>query len=163
VIGTVTSGFGNLVNTFKIYRQVTVENRLVELWKPETPGYADVFHRLNYYDDQKKGIPVEGNCDEAEDYHTMGNVGKAYSSRWLFDNAVDKSNGCPKQIRYFGKDGKPDLDIDFYHSGKPHEFPHKHYWQNGVRSDKHRYDDIEEVIKNWRCKNYDFKEGKWRL
>jgi hypothetical protein len=167
VMESVSSVFGNFVNTFTHHRQVIVDNHRVNLWKLGTPGYADVFHRLNYYDDQKKGIPVEGNHGEAEDYHTMGNVGNPYSSRWLFDNAVDDGNGCPKQIRYFGKDGKPELDIDFSHGrgkdqcGKTDEFPHKHYWQNGVRPKEHCYGDIEEVIKNWRCKNYNFYRGFW--
>ena len=33
-----------------------------------------------------------------------------------------------KQIRYYGNDGSVTMDIDFYHSGVKHKFPHIHIW-----------------------------------
>ena len=47
-----------------------------------------------------------------------------YSSQDLYDDI-----GL-KQRRYFDKDGKAELDIDYKHGGndKDHKFPHRHYW-----------------------------------
>jgi len=71
-----------------------------------------------------------------------------------------------RQIRYFNEKGENDMDIDFSHGDgvdqciKDGEFPHKHMWINGERGDP-RYDGLEEVIQNWRCKKYNFKKRTW--
>lgn len=38
-----------------------------------------------------------------------------------------------KQRRYYDKNGKADLDIDYRHAGN-YTFPHRHTWHNGDRS-----------------------------
>ncbi len=53
--------------------------------------------------------------------------GKALSSKDLKD-----SKGV-KQRRYYDKNGKADLDIDYRHAGK-YTFPHRHTWSNGKRT-----------------------------
>ena len=118
----------------------------------------------DYNDAKDKGLPVPGKKKNEETTgHGMDpEWNTSYSSQQLFAYDVDKQNGCPKQIRYYGKDGKPELDIDFYHTltwvnGKLQSFPHKQRWINGVRSDNHEYDGIDKIIDNWKCKNYDFK------
>jgi hypothetical protein len=42
-------------------------------------------------------------------------------------------DGTLKQRRWYGPDGLPFLDRDYNHSGKGHEFPHDHAWENGQR------------------------------
>jgi hypothetical protein len=84
-----------------------------------------------YNDAKEKGIPTKNNWDETgqgmkPDWHVP------YSSQRLFQDDTDKKNGCFKQIRYYGKDGKAELDIDFSHDG-PYALPHKHPWSNGKR------------------------------
>ena len=54
--------------------------------------------------------------------------GDSESSMDLID-----TDGSVKQRRYFGKDRKPELDIDYHHGGTGHVFPHEHPWINGVR------------------------------
>ena len=58
---------------------------------------------------------------------SLPTTGKALSSKDLKD-----SSGV-KQRRYYDKNGKADLDIDFRHAGN-YKFPHRHTWTNGSRS-----------------------------
>lgn len=145
----------------------------VHVYKPNMPGFSLVEQRYNtakaakdsYEDSKRKGIPVPGNHRDTDGFHKMPDYGNAYSSAWLFDCQKDKDNGCPKQIRYFNEKGERDMDIDFYHdlsSKSTVTFPHKHFWRNGVRDESHIYEGIDEIIQNWRCKDYDFKNSKWR-
>lgn len=151
----------------------------VHVYEPNIPGFSLVEQRYNtakavqdsYEDSKRKGIPVpgEGNHKDVDGYHEMLRKGNPCSSAWLFNNPIDRANGCPKQIRYFDEKGERDLDIDFYHgpatdkyTGLPVTFPHKHFWRSGARDDRHIYEGIDEIIQNWRCKDYDFKNGKWR-
>jgi hypothetical protein len=71
----------------------------------------------SYEDSKRKGIPVPGEGHNKETPgHSMDDDWKVpYSSQQLFHDNVDQQNGCPKQIRYYDGDGKPDLDIDFSH------------------------------------------------
>jgi hypothetical protein len=147
----------------------------VQVYRPNSPGFSLIEQRYNiakaakdsYEDSKRKGIPVPGNHDEADDFHKMPDDGNAYSSAWLFNCQADKDNGCPKQIRYFNEKGERDMDIDFSHGDgvdqcvKDGVFPHKHYWRNGMRDERHIYEGIEEIIRNWRCKKYNFKKGIW--
>lgn len=52
---------------------------------------------------------------------------KPFSSKDL----VDKKG--VKQRRYYGENGMADEDIDYYHNGEKHTFPHRHKWVNGER------------------------------
>jgi hypothetical protein len=142
---------------------------------PGTAGFVDAQRQYtaaqaakdSYEDSKRKGSPVPGNHRDADDFHEMPRNGNPYSSAWLFNCQADKDNGCPKQIRYFNEKGERDMDIDFSHGGgvdqcvKDGEFPHKHYWRNGVRDDRHLYEGIDEIIRNWKCKKYNFKKGTW--
>jgi len=134
----------------------------LEMSKAGTQQCTDAIHRFDYPTDKEKGLPVEGNNKETTGDKIDDTLATPYSSQQLFMDAVDRSNGCPKQIRYYGKDGKKDMDIDFYHAVKaPDTIPHKHIWKDGVRG-VHDYDGIQKIIDNWKCKNYDFKNSKWK-
>lgn len=145
----------------------------VHVYEPNIPGFSLVEQRYNtakavqdsYEDSKRKGIPVPGN-NKGEVRHDVDRDWKIpLSSFQLFRNEVDKRNGCPKQIRYYNEKGEWDMDIDFYHdlsSKSTVTFPHKHFWRNGVRDESHIYEGIDEIIQNWRCKDYDFKNSKWR-
>jgi len=118
----------------------------------------------DYDNAKKRGIPTKNNKDriigeigeDGKNIRSLGVVGETYSSEQLFGDATDKASGCPKQIRYYGKDGKPELDIDFSHGEKPgtHSFPHKHIWENGERSKWIKDTKLEELFKTNPCKKY---------
>ena len=84
-------------------------------------------------EEQKKDYEKAKKNGEKTKNHTTQNGrnlpvdGEPYSSTDLVD-----SNGI-KQRRYYGKDGKADMDIDYRHSGNEHPFPHRHDWVNGRR------------------------------
>jgi hypothetical protein len=99
---------------------------------------------------------------------------KPYSCRLLFGDKIDKDNGCPKQIRYYGKDGKAQEDIDF--SGRPEKkgLPHRHMWRHdliarGIKDTKQTRPEIElgdafkELWENNKCKNYDYKNHTFKM
>jgi hypothetical protein len=117
---------------------------------PGTVGFVDAQRQYNiakdsYEDSKRKGIPVPGNNDGDARHDVDPDWNTPCSSYQLFQNEVDKRNGCPKQIRYFNEKGERDMDIDFYHglSSKSYvKFPHIHYWRNGVRDEDHIYDGL---------------------
>lgn len=166
-LGGVLSAFATFLMQGSTHTTVAVGGYTVDMCKAGTKECTDAMHRFDYADDKNKGLPVGGNHGEAPDFHTMPLAGNAYSSKYLFNCQIDKDNGCPKQIRYYGKDGKPDLDIDFSHGAgadtcaESTEFPHLHPWINGRRSEDHIRTGINEIINNWKCKKYNFKTGKW--
>lgn len=41
-------------------------------------------------------------------------------------------NGKLEQRRYYGAEGRPIVDIDYFHNGIYHEFPHKHIWLDNL-------------------------------
>jgi hypothetical protein len=124
---------------------------LVQSWRIER----------EYNDAKDKGLPTKNNHDETG--HAMKPDWNApHSSQRLFHDDTDKKNDCPKQIRYYDKDGKAELDIDFYGPKEEIGFPHRHTWTHGVRSKDHIYDGIEKVIENWNCKDYDFKNHMFK-
>jgi hypothetical protein len=167
----VLSAFVSFLTQTSTHATVMVDGYSVEMCKAGTQECTDAMHRFDYADDKNKGLPVDG---EGNNYDMTGHGmdddwNKPYSSQRLFNNHVDKDNGCPKQIRYYGKDGKPDLDIDFSHGAGADTcaestlFPHLHPWVNGVRSADHIRGGIQEIIDNWRCKKYNFYRGIWCL
>ena len=139
----------------------------LEMSKAGTQQCTDAIHRYDYPTDKERGLPVNGN-NEDQTAHKLDETKtkdiKAYVSIQLFNNQVDKDNGCPKQIRYFGKDGKPDRDIDFSHGAgldtceESTVFPHRHTWVDDVRSD-HIFTDIDQITT--KCKKYNYKKGTW--
>jgi hypothetical protein len=163
----VLSAFATFLTQGSTHTTVTVDGYTVDMCKDRTKVCTDAMHRFDYTDDKNKGLPVGGNHGEAPDFHTMPLAGNAYSSKYLFNCQIDKDNGCPKQIRYYGKDGKPDLDIDFSHGmgddtcAESTLFPHLHPWINGVRSKDHIRAGIDEIFRNWRCKKYNYYRGIW--
>lgn len=42
-------------------------------------------------------------------------------------------DGEIKQRRYYGPDGRPIVDLDYFHSGDKHIFPHKHIWRDDLK------------------------------
>lgn len=44
------------------------------------------------------------------------------------------SGGQVKQRRYYDSNGNAIKDIDYFHGGVGHTFPHIHYWSRGVRN-----------------------------
>jgi hypothetical protein len=92
-----------------------------------------------------------------------------FSSQELFHTDEDKKNKCPKQIRYYREDGKWDYDVDFSEGGglkcdneDRKYFPHKHKWTyiNGIPQHGDHIQDVPDILKNWKCKDYDFKNHK---
>ncbi|WP_251423104.1 hypothetical protein [Veillonella agrestimuris] len=61
-------------------------------------------------------------------------IGAPNSSLDLIENNVIK------QRRYYGKDGKPVVDIDFFHSGDYHTFPHKHIWSEELPNGRSKHE-----------------------
>ncbi|MFC0492231.1 Uncharacterised protein [Listeria grayi] len=88
-----------------------------------------------YKSAKKKGKKVKGNDSKKVSKKGDSNLpktGKKYSSK---DLIVD---GKVKQRRYYGKNGKAELDIDYFHAlskslKKTVKFPHRHKitWKNG--------------------------------
>ena len=75
------------------------------------------------------------NCSSVSFFiHICYRKGEANSSKDLLDE-----NGDVKQRRYYDENGDADLDIDYHHGGVGHKFPHKHYWNNGVRGPEMLY------------------------
>ena len=66
--------------------------------------------------------------------HIFYRKGDANSSKDLPDE-----NGDVKQRRYYDENGDADLGIDYHHGGVGHNFPHRHYWNNGVRDPEMPY------------------------
>jgi len=89
---------------------------------------AAYFAEKSYEKAKKDGAKTENHSTQSTSTKSsLPTTGKALSSKDLKD-----SNGV-KQRRYYDKNGKADLDIDFRHSGN-HKFPHRHTWTNGSRS-----------------------------
>lgn len=117
----------------------------------------------DYNDAKNKGRPTKNYDPNNDDVITDDSIRALkyhpYSCTLLFGEPVDKQNGCPKQIRYYGKDGKAEMDIDFSHGEKkpgPHPFSHKHTWNSatGKRSDWIKDTLLEELFKSNPCKRY---------
>ncbi|RPJ93921.1 hypothetical protein CW357_18155 [Rummeliibacillus sp. TYF005] len=83
---------------------------------------------------KKKGVKVKGRNAIKKAKKGDSKLPTKYKSYHSMD-LVD-SKGV-KQRRYFGKNGKADMDIDYYHAVDKKsnvKFPHRHYWRNGERS-----------------------------
>jgi len=149
------------------HKKTTIDGHTVDVYTERHNWFQKLQARFSYGESKRQGIPVKDHHEDLDNFHEMPNTWVAYSSNYLFACQLDKDNGCPKQIRYYGKDGKPDLDIDFSKGagvdrcGGGDEFPHIHLWTNGVRSPNHLRGGIAEIIKNWKCRNYNFKLHKW--
>ena len=74
-------------------------------------------------------LPAAAN--DANDIQTRN---KNVRDHIAYQTKADKDNGCPEQIRCFGKNGKKDCDVDFSY-GKPesHTFPRVHKWFQSTR------------------------------
>jgi hypothetical protein len=169
----IADGLNEMNNHGKNIWMSLVDKHVVTTYTPGSAEYNRIQTQIDqiehgYSDAKEKGTPTKNhdpnnpkeNIDDDKSIRALEY--KPYSSILLFGDATDKQNGCPKQIRYYGKDGKAELDIDFSHTpawvnGKLQTFPHKQRWVNGVRSDNHEYDGIDKIIDNWKCKNYDYK------
>lgn len=76
---------------------------------------------------KKDGKPTTNHSAESGS-SSLPTKGKPNSSKDLIDK-----EGL-KQRRYYDKNGKADMDIDYRHGGnETHKFPHRHDWNNGVR------------------------------
>ena len=81
----------------------------------------------SYEKAKSAGIPTEDHS-KVTDKSALPTTGNPYSSKDL----VDKKG--TKQRRYYGKDGKAEMDIDYRHQNdNTHTFPHRHDWINGKR------------------------------
>ncbi len=89
---------------------------------------AAYFAERAYEKAKKDGAKTENHSSQSTSTKSsLPTTGKALSSKDLKD-----SKGV-KQRRYYDKNGKADVDIDFRHAGN-FKFPHRHTWTNGVRS-----------------------------
>lgn len=71
---------------------------------------------------KEKGVKTENH--KTKNGRNLNNEDKPLSSADLEDE-----NGRLKQRRYYNKNGKAELDIDYSHGGVGHTFPHRHYWK----------------------------------
>ncbi|MFB1052272.1 hypothetical protein [Paraliobacillus sp. JSM ZJ581] len=96
---------------------------------------SSMYNKVAGYFAQKAYDKAKKNGEKTKNHSTqststkssLSKIGKALSSKDLKD-----SKGV-KQRRYYGENGRADVDIDFRHSGN-FKFPHRHTWKNGVRS-----------------------------
>ena len=144
------------------------EQNSLEIYKPGSIEYNRL-NKINDYNDAKeKGVPVPGKNKDESTANRLDSVGMPYSSQRLFRDGTDEKNGCPKQIRYYGKDGKAEEDIDFYGPTEPAGFPHRHGWKHDLiaqgitdRELYRPYIDFGAKFLEWfkksPCKGYDFK------
>ena len=116
-----------------------------------------------YNDAKRKGIPTK-NYNQKDDRENIDLKDKdsreqnkdlhykPFSCCFVFENKRMKDLGCPKQIRYFDKNGDADIDIDLYHTQDTTsklKFPHWHKWTGKSRSRDHKYDGMEAVKQTW--------------
>ncbi|MBU8772007.1 hypothetical protein [Cytobacillus oceanisediminis] len=89
---------------------------------------AGYFAEKAYEKAKKDGAKTSNHSTQSTSTKSsLDTTGKPLSSKDLKD-----SKGV-KQRRYYDKNGKADLDIDYRHAGN-FKFPHRHTWKNGVRS-----------------------------
>lgn len=89
---------------------------------------AGYFAQKAYDKAKKNGSKTKNHSTQSTSTKSsLSKTGKVLSSKDLKD-----SKGV-KQRRYYDKNGRADVDIDFRHAGN-HKFPHRHTWKNGVRS-----------------------------
>lgn len=95
-----------------------------------------IYNTVSTYFAEKAYEKAKENGTKTDDHSTkqstsgdssLSTTGTPLSSKDLKD-----SQGV-KQRRYYDKNGKADLDIDYRHAGN-YQFPHRHTWSNGVRS-----------------------------
>lgn len=82
---------------------------------------------INAYEDAKE------NGEPTDDHSTESGSSLPTESDPLSSKDLVDSDGSVKQRRYYGENGKADMDIDYHHGGTGHTFPHRHDWNNGVR------------------------------
>ena len=78
------------------------------------------------------GMVTEYFCDYSG--HSLPNSASPYSTGHLY------LNGSLKQVRVYGADGKAKYDVDYFHNGENHVFPHIHYFYWNL--DKPRKDGV---------------------
>ena len=79
----------------------------------------------SYEEAKKTGKKAPKHKEQPKGTRKNPNEGNPNSS-----SDLKNGDGSVKQRRYYGSDGKPELDIDYNHSNSDgtHEFPHKHNW-----------------------------------
>jgi len=116
----------------------TVSNILTHF--QNNPLFKDIGDHFTYLTALKHGVATKNNHDivanddhngvkDKEDAFEKNPELAKYATITTYQTKADRDNGCPKQIKYYDKNGKKDYDIDFSH-GKPesHTFPHVHKW-----------------------------------
>jgi hypothetical protein len=81
------------------------------------------------YDKAKVAGDKAPTHEEEKKADSLPMVGKSNSSKDLI------KNGTKKQRRYYDKNGKADMDIDYTDHGTPkiHPNPHRHNWNGNTR------------------------------
>jgi len=162
LLSKIQSAWNDLIRLGQTIISFILNQNTVTVYKDGETKYTNYLNGISSsYDDSKnKGAPAQNHKN------TVGNgllsTGNPYSSEYLYGSDKDKSNGCPKQIRYYGKNGKADFDIDYSHNGAE-TFPHTHTWLNGMRGD--HVDATTSILNSaiWqRCKNYDYLNSKFK-
>lgn len=105
-------------------------NKVVDWFEAKAKEKAE---KEEYEDAKKKGEKTKKHTGTKS--HEQKRKGEPYSSN---DNYDEK--GRLKERRYFGKDGKPDMDIHYTDHGNPKEHPkvpHRHNWKNGKPGDSY--------------------------
>ena len=140
-------------------------NATITVYKEGSDKYTSYINAIekDYNGAKDDGVPAR-NHGKSDDNHKMPNTYNRYSSLYLFHDATDEANGCPKQLRYYGKDGNPDLDIDLYHGAKEKVgFPHTHTWSGTTRGEATTsFDNFIDSALWQKCKKYDYYNQKFR-
>lgn len=87
------------------------------------------FAEKSYEKAKKDGTKTENHSTKTS---TSGDSSLPTTGAPLSSKDLKDSQGV-KQRRYYDKNGKADLDIDYRHAGN-YKFPHRHTWSNGKRS-----------------------------
>jgi hypothetical protein len=164
--------YNQILNAWNILQVITdvlykfVFNEItVTVYKQGSEKFNSYINTIeeDYNDAKDEGVPAK-NHDKSDDNHKMPNTYNRYSSLYLFHDATDESNGCPKQLRYYGKDGTPDLDIDLYHGAKENVgLPHTHTWRGSTRGEATKaFDNFINSALWQRCKKYDYYNQKFK-
>ena len=89
---------------------------------------SDDTENKEYENAKSRGIPSNDHTVVPKVSNKNPNNSRPNSS-----SDVLNKDGSVKQRRYYGPDGKPELDIDFNHQGQEtHVFPHSHTWDWSV-------------------------------
>jgi len=168
LLSKIQSAWNDLIRLGQTIIGFILNQNTVTVYKDGETKYTDYLNTISssYEDSKNKGVPAKNHDNEDKVGGSLLPTGDPYSSRYLFGTQTAQGNGCPKQLRYYGKNGKADFDIDYGHTPeKGVTFPHTHTWTDGVRAMGVNVETTDPIYNSaiWqRCKNYDYVKDKFK-